>query len=130
MSTRSTTHFFDGGKKLCCFYRQCDGYPSGLGLELAEFLDGLTMTNGISGEKGKTANGMGCHAAQVVAHLKDGEGGVYMQPSSRAPDEEYAYYIKGDTYKPGALTVEVLEDGKRIFSGSVARFLQFCKDEK
>ncbi len=43
MGTRSLTYVYDArkndkdGQALCCFYRQMDGYPSGLGQELAEY---------------------------------------------------------------------------------------------
>ena len=33
---------------LVCMYRQYDGYPSGMGSDLAEFLNGGKLVNGIS----------------------------------------------------------------------------------
>lgn len=37
MSTRSTTHFVEGGKTCAIVYRHADGYPDGHGAELQEF---------------------------------------------------------------------------------------------
>lgn len=105
MGTRSLTHIKDDvwedetPKTVVTIYRQMDGYPSGLGQELAEFLDGFTVVNGFGlNPPEKIANGMGCLAAQVVAHLKDGVGSVYLYPpDSEDCGEEYVYTI----YRPG-----------------------------
>jgi hypothetical protein len=51
-------------------YRQMDGYPSDHGVDLVKAFKGFKITNGISGDAKKTANGMGCFAAQLVAHFK------------------------------------------------------------
>jgi len=80
MGTRCLTIVYDHGKPIVNLYRQYDGYPSGHGAELAEFLGQFAaITNGISmGESRKTANGMGCLAAQLVAHFKQSVGGFYI----------------------------------------------------
>jgi hypothetical protein len=50
MGTRSLTFVKEqNGRKAStyvCMYRQYDGYPSGHGLELAEFLKGKRLVNG------------------------------------------------------------------------------------
>jgi len=38
MSTRCTTHFVYGDRKVAIVYRHSDGYPEGAGKDLAEFL--------------------------------------------------------------------------------------------
>lgn len=75
MSTRSLTHIEEEGKILVTFYRQFDG---------------------ISGnDEGKIANGMGCLAAQVIKHFKDGVGGVYIYPAGSTDcGEEFVYTIR------------------------------------
>ena len=64
MGTRSLTFVYEkyGDKQMPIInmYRQFDGYPSGHGAELAEFLDGFRIVNGYSGDPVKTANGMSC----------------------------------------------------------------------
>jgi hypothetical protein len=94
MSTRSLTVLKDGEQEICRMYRQCDGYPSGLGQELATFLTDLHLTNGISMGK-RTANGMGCLAAQIVSHFKsDFVGSVYLHPAgTNDVGEEYIYTV-------------------------------------
>jgi hypothetical protein len=74
MGTRCLTNFRSGDKILCTLYRQMDGYPDGHGQELADFLSGFKVVNGINSnderECPKLANGLGCLAAQVITHFK------------------------------------------------------------
>lgn len=100
MSTRSLTHIYEDEQILLTFYRHSDGYPSGHGMELAKFLNGFKVCNGIGAVKGKMANGMGCLAAQVIKHFKEDLGGVYIYPAgSKNCGEEYTYAIRLDDDK-------------------------------
>ena len=47
MGTRSLTYVYDVKTPVVCMYRQYDGYPSGHGQELAEFLFDGKLVNGI-----------------------------------------------------------------------------------
>ena len=94
MGTRSLTIILDeNGKEICVLYRQYDGYPTGHGADLKEFLDGFMVVNGYgSDDPPKAANGMGCLAAQIVSHFKSGIGGFYLYPAkTRDCGEEYIY---------------------------------------
>jgi hypothetical protein len=85
MGTRSLTFVYQGDEPIINMYRQYDGYPTGHGAELAEFLGQFhAITNGIAvGEKRRTANGMGCLAAQLVSYFKeDVAGNYYLYPTS------------------------------------------------
>jgi hypothetical protein len=75
-------------------YHHHDGYPSGLGVRLAEFLDGYNVVNGLSmNMDGPIANGMGCLAAQTVSFLKEGPGNVYLYKPYERGWEDYEYFI-------------------------------------
>ena len=103
MGTRSLTHVLDDDSEavLVTIYRQMDGYPSGLGEHLAVFLRGRGLVNGFGIDTpAKASNGMGCLAASLVAELKDGIGGIYLEPpGSQDHGEEYVYTIAGP--RPG-----------------------------
>lgn len=105
MGTRSVTRFFDGeDKQICALYAQYDGYPSGHGAALAKFLNGLLIVNGLRGGDEKTANGMNCLAAMIIAHLKEGAGTYYLYGPD-AEDQEFVYEIRpprGDKRDPVA----------------------------
>lgn len=101
MGTRSLTHIKKDGETLLTFYRQYDGYPEGMGVDLAEFLDGFEVVNGYGERKPKLANGMGCLAAQLIKELKDDVGNVYIfAADSEDCGEEYTYTIELDSSEP------------------------------
>ncbi len=86
----------EDGNEICVLYRQFDGYPTGHGEELREFMNGFRVVNGYgsTNENIKMANGMGCLAAQLIAHFKNGIGGFYLHAAgTRDCGEEYIYTI-------------------------------------
>lgn len=130
MGTRSLTVIVDKSwdkeEEIAVMYRQCDGYPTGHGQELKEFLSGMKIVNGINStlHGTKFANGVPCLAAQLIAHFKkDREGGFYLHPAgTRGCGSEYIYIVSGkfDDAEP---TIEVLGyQGKQIYTGPVSRF--------
>lgn len=125
MGTRSLTMVYtEDYEVIMNMYAQWDGYPSGHGAELAEFLNSFeAVTNGIRvGEERKTANGMGCLAAQLVAHFKGSVGSFYLYPTT-AKDcgQEYEYHIYKDRVTVFGYNKE------HLFTGPWSQFLEFCK---
>jgi hypothetical protein len=111
MGTRSLTRVKDGmGQTILTMYRQMDGYLEGHGAELVTFLDGMVITNGINlgNQPEKSANGIECLAAQLVAHFKVGVGGFYLYPEN-AENEEFNYLIE---LVDGQLTLAYEAGGK------------------
>lgn len=74
-------------------YQQYDGYPEYMAVEYANFLKGLSVGNGISGNDslGQFANGPGCLAAQFIQKFKTRAGGLYLSPIDN--DEGWVDYI-------------------------------------
>jgi len=69
---------------------------------------------------GKVANGMGCLAAQIVAHFKDGAGGIYLFPAgSRNCGEDYTYLVTGDTNVP---EIEIHDRSKMLYKGKASDY--------
>lgn len=102
MGTRSLTYVYDtDNTPVVCMYRQYDGYMEGHGLELAEFLSPLAVVNGLGAKSEKVANGMGCLAAQMVAHFKDGAGQFYLHAPVLGQDccQDYEYHVFKDTVR-------------------------------
>ena len=48
-------------------YHHWDGYPEGLGVTLASYLEDMKIVNGLGRDDIKVANGLGCLAAQLIA---------------------------------------------------------------
>jgi len=125
MGTRSLTFVYEGNSPIINMYRQFDGYPSGHGAELAEFLISGEMVNGFSDKNAKQFNGMGCLAASMIAHFKNSVGGFYIHAVTDTDCfQDYEYHVFEDK-------VVVKNPTEVIFSGSWKEFLSFStKEEK
>ena len=115
-------------QNILCMYRQYDGYLSGHGAELAEFLQGFNIVNGIRlGTPKRTANGMGCLAAQLIAHFKDGIGNIYIhKPNESDCGEEFTYTIYKEDGKVCIRAYDVWAK-KIIFDGSPKEMLALAE---
>lgn len=125
MGTRCLTYVYEDNKPLVCLYRQFDGYPSGHGSELAEFLRGRVVVNGLGSDTPKKAsNGMGCLAASLVAHFKNSIGGFYIHPIEydQYCGQDYEYHVYDNL-------VVVKNPGEVIFSGTWDALHDFCSDD-
>ncbi len=123
MGTRSLTFVYDNDDAMINMYRQFDGYPSGHGLELAEFLNSFAeITNGYHfDDTRKIANGMGCLAAQLVSNFKVGVGQFYLYPvTANDCGQEYEYHIHRDR------VVVKNYNGNVMFNGDWTAFRSFC----
>lgn len=129
MGTRSVTHFMnDHEHTIVRLYRQFDGYPTGHGKDLADFLNGFRIVNGYSYEdrqQDKVANGMGCLAAQTIAYFKNGIGGFYIVDGNDCwQDYDYLVKLDGD----GKLWVKIVGFGEKTVLdwSSVEDFREYC----
>jgi hypothetical protein len=124
MGTRSLTFVYEENKPIMNMYRQFDGYISGHGQELAEFLKSGTLVNGYSSTDQTQFNGMGCLAAQMIVNFKKGVGGFYIYPvDSTDCWQEYEYHVYENT-------VIVKNPSEVIFEGTWEEFHSYCYDEQ
>jgi hypothetical protein len=127
MGTRSLTYVYEGETPIICMYRQFDGYLSGHGQELANFLNELTIDNGISGKPKlfSFANGMGDLAAQMIVWFKKTPGGLYIHPIELNQDawQDYEYHVYENK-------VVVKNPDEVIFSGSWNEFLLLTTEKE
>jgi len=115
-------------QNILCMYRQYDGYLSGHGAELAEFLQDFNVVNGYNSNTPKrSANGMGCLAAQLIAHFKDGIGNIYIhEPNDSDCGEEYTYTIYEEDGKVRVRAYDVWAK-KIIFDGTPKQMLALAE---
>ena len=93
-------------------YHHYDGYPEGLGVTLANYLDNKKIVNGLPVGAGSVdvANGMGCLTASLIKYLKDAPGNVYIDyPNAERIDIDYTYYIWGTEGKD--IWISIFEPG-------------------
>ena len=104
-------------KTIVEIYHHWDGYPEGLGVTLASYLDDKKIVNGISSKDNENFvfNGLGCMAASIVAELKDGPGNVYIEPRNSHGWIDYEYFIWGDTGKD--IWISIFDGNECIFVG-------------
>jgi hypothetical protein len=133
-------------KTVTSMYRQFDGYEEGHGLELAEFINSREFVNGMSGKK-EVFNGVGCFAAQMICHFKEGKaGGFYLYPHDETGGCSYKYEVIVDfdkiekmkkytpilkVYECGYMTKndKYVNKNKLIFSGTASKFIQKIKEK-
>lgn len=125
IGTRSTVKFYDGEDCICAIYQQYDGYLSGVGKELAEFLESKTMVNGFTKSYSIQANGIGCLSAQYVAEKKDGVGNLYMTTSHDTQEYNYVVRLSGDK----GLIIKAFEERHCIFQGKPLDFIKLIGEE-
>jgi hypothetical protein len=116
MGTRSLTFVYDDAEPVVCMYRQFDGYPTGHGAELAEFLNTTD-----------SYNGMGCLAAQLVSYFKKEPLNFYLHAPILGRDDcqEYEYHVHNDKV---LVTTPLAEE--ILFLGSWKQLAEFCKEKE
>lgn len=144
MGTNSLTfiHEEKDNDIICCIYKKYDSYPSCYGLRLANFLlSRKLLEDDCCKPEKNTFYGMCCLAAQIVQHLKDGAGGIFLIPpfafQYRCQCYEYHIYnesvkvLNGDSYG-----LQVYDSEKRdkrtnvIFEGTWNDFKAFCLESE
>jgi len=142
MGTRSLTYIYDEqGDRIINLYRQFDGYPTGHGAELSEFLNSGRVVNGLDGiGKERQFNGAGCMSAQLVAHFKGPAGQFYLYPTSVedcGQDFEYHVYTDGEEIEIkimdcGCNMFGMTQSDKHdvIFTGNLKQFTKYCSNER
>ena len=115
-------------KTIVDIYHHYDGYPEGLGVTLASYLDGKKITNGLgSRDDYSYFNGLGCLAASLVAELKDGPGNVYIEDKDRPHGWlDYKYYVWGDDNKD--IWISIFDGDECIFVGLPLQLLDKYTD--
>ena len=140
MGTRSVTTFtekYDDKEEypLVAIYQQYDGYISGVGHDIARWLLGKRIINGIGlgDSDGTTANGAGCLAAQFIKEHKLDVGGLYITGIGHT--EDYNYNIIVDESKVGKandvmkIVVTEFDSSEPIFIGTPQELLDFEEGE-
>jgi len=116
MSTRSVTHIHQmkslGSNEsvVCSFYRHSDGYPTGHGDDLAKWLKGKGLKNGIGNDfdKSKHFNRAGTMAVKLCNHIQD-LSGCELVPTGEENDYlDFVYHV----YFDKEFSIKVLSYGK------------------
>lgn len=139
MGTRSVTNVVDeDGDIYVSLYRQYDGYPDGHGKELAEFLKGAEIGNGIGANPSPGFfNGVGDLACRLVTFFKEDHGTIgnfYLLPPKGDNTQEFNYTVTGinpgfsfNDASNGEVFVKVDSYSSELFSGTVEEFASWVE---
>ena len=99
-------------------YKHYDGYPQGHPVDLAKYLKGFKIVNGLGMDTYQMANGLGCLAAQYVAAFKINAGDIYVEnPDTQHGDIEYVTYVWRDYGNSIWMSIFDTYERKCIFVG-------------
>lgn len=129
MGTRSSTQIIDGeGRVLVSFYRQMDGYPSGLGNDIKRILNNgqAKLVNGYHMDQKipEIFNGMGCLGAYLIGQLKGSDiGNIYIQPHDTQAYNYVIRELRPNPDMPGVIWF-VVKDWQEcdIYNGPLSEF--------
>jgi hypothetical protein len=122
MGTRSVVNFQDkemNNATVLSVYQQYDGYETGVGKQIADFLRAMKICNGIGyGAKiFEYANGIGDLALQYIVKYKTSVGNLYAVAVGDI--EEYNYYVNEED-------VKIIDcDGVVLFSGDWVEYIDY-----
>lgn len=128
MGTPHLTIFVDRCVQVCVLYGQFDGHFRSHGQRLKEFLTPFYLVNGYGSEdsQNSAANGIGCLAAQAVAHFKTGIGHFLLKSSGANRNQEaYVYFVSMGSpidNRKSAINIAAYCYGKRAYCGPVSEF--------
>ena len=109
-------------KVMVSIYNHFDGYPEGLGVTLASYLEDKKITNGLGKDRYSVFNGLGCMAASIIAELKDEAGQIYIEDPERPHGWiDYEYYVWGDDGKD--IWISIFDGSNCIFVGKPTQLL-------
>ena len=116
-------------KSIINMYQQYDGYPSYVGVKLAEFVKPIKIINGISGSVkiGEYANGPGCFAAQIVQEFKKDIGYTYLyECNGDLGDygEDYIYTLYPKENEPTYISIYDVYKEECIFVGTAEQLIK------
>jgi len=126
MVTRAVLNVIDkDGDTLVTLYTQYDGYPEGFGSDIAKYLQGAEVGNGIrSGATPSFFNGAGDLALRLVTALKENPneiGGLYLIPKDEDWGQEFTYTVRAVEGEPVKMKVEGWSG--QLFKGTIDDFL-------
>jgi hypothetical protein len=122
MGTSARVIFKSEGQIVFNMRAHYDGYPDGVGLDLARIILEGKLVDGLGQNRtlGAYFNGDSCMAASVIALMKKEPGNIYLYPTSYDFDANYKYIINV-TKKD---TIEFRMTGGRSFEGTLEEFIE------
>lgn len=122
MGTSARVIFKSEGQTVFNMRAHYDGYPDGVGMDLARIMAGGQLVHGLGQDRtlGKYFNGDSCMAASVIALMKKEPGNIYLYPTNQDMDTNYTYVINVDDKEE--ITIKMT--GGKSFEGTLEGFIE------
>ena len=122
MGTSARVIFKSEGQTVFNMRAHYDGYPDGVGMDLARIMAEGELVHGLGLDRtlGKYFNGASCMAASVIALMKKEPGNIYLYPTNQDMDTNYTYVINVD--EENEITIEMT--GGKSFEGTLKEFIE------
>ena len=122
MGTPARVIFKSEGQTVFNMRANYDGYPDGVGLDLARIMAEGQLVHGLGLDRtlGKYFNGDSCMAASVIALMKKEPGNIYLYPTNQDMDTNYTYVINVDEKEE--ITIKMT--GGKSFEGTLEEFIE------
>lgn len=120
MGTRSLTKVYDqfDGKIICTMFVHFDGYPTGVGADIKNALQGVTVVNGMNGSEVEPfVNRMG----QLVSYLvRKAPCNFEFTEAERSSEYiDFTYHLR---FESGRVLLSVDSWGEEVYSGLLDEF--------
>ncbi len=122
MGTSARVIFKSEGRTTFNMQVNYDGYPEGVGLDLARIILEGKLVNGLGPNRtlGAHFNGPSCMAASVIALMKKEPGNVYLYPTDFDFGADYTYEINVSKNK----TIDFRMTEGETFEGTLEEFIK------
>jgi len=122
MGTSARVIFKSEGQTVFNMRAHYDGYPEGVGLDLARIMAEGQLVHGLGQDRtlGKYFNGDSCMAASVIALMKKEPGNIYLYPTNQDMDTNYTYVINVDDREK----IKIKMTGGKSFEGNLEGFIE------
>lgn len=130
MGTRSTVKFYSDGDNILSVYQQYDGYPSGVGKQVADLLKKYEIVNGLPIEDDSSiANGIMELALYYIIDNKKSSGNIYATTVNNYEEYNYEIYAEHINMVDVITSVKICDsDGNYDFDGTLDEFLIYVKN--
>jgi len=125
MGMTAIVKFYEDTECIVSVQHHFDGYLDGVGLQLVNFLENISIINGIGPDQNilyKYANGIDCLAAQYIKGKKSKVGNIYIVSAKCACSFEYQV-----RYYDFAFNIVCIINGVKRFEGNINAFKEYIK---
>ena len=145
MGTPAIARLLDeDGDAIVCVFAQCDGYPEDFGQDVANWVGGRKVVNGLKEDDSTASNTLNELAAHMVRNLKRASprGHIYLVPAKSKWDWQFRYTISppksSSLFVGNGSDLRIVVEGmdyssdkpKKLYDGNISGYSAFLQSYK